>query len=674
MPRERRRRKKAGDRQGSAPRAPDRWTVLLPVLVVVVLNLPCLGLGYFWDDFYLLTFRGHGDFPAYLLPDPHGTFYRPIPLGIYFPILRLLDPQSGALGHVLNLAALVGAVVLLVSLVSRLCGPRAGLFSGLIFASYGHVSSLVAWISCSQDLFAILFVIAAFLYRHQGKGVAALACATAGLLCKESALAAFPLLILWDWVVGRPASRPRFQIIGYTSVALLWAFIHPGIHLLAGRGFTSGWTAYVGIEHPERWGLYLWRYLMTLINLPPPGLVASWWEDRAWYGFAALVILVVGLWYLDRRRRSDGSTRSLPLARVGLISALFTVPALLMPTILVRHWAPYFACIPALGVAIFLGPALARQSRVIALAALATFLLLGIWCRGVRAEREWVLSEPVIVEAALAVRMVRVNFQKQFPTFPKGSQVVVSFGTTGVRGIQSALIEGQALSVWYRDPTLRATTTLKRRPGAPAEYLVRITNDLDVLAIDPDPLRVRTTMPGPGSPNLAEIAWPLVNYARAVAAGGDADRAIRIIENLTRIEPGDLVVYNRRMIASMLLAAGRRREADSIMAATASFSKDKALRFVLRLLAEASSSEQLDAAAFEAFGLSGTDPHTIRWIMLEFQKDGSMAQAAWFATKLRLLTPGDPESAEILRAAAQLGVKPQREPAVRLVAPPAHGL
>jgi hypothetical protein len=473
-----------------------------------VLNLPCLGLGYFWDDFYFLSFGGHGG-PWHLLPESQGTFYRPIPLGVYFRILHLLDPASGVLGHVLNLVALAGALVLLVILVSRLCGPRAGLFSGLIFACYGNVPGLVAWVSGSQDLFAILFVTAAFLLRHRGKSVAALACATAGLLCKEPAIAAFPVLVLWDRIVGRPHQRPRFQWLAYASVAALWGCVHPGIHLLAGRGFRSGSTMYVGMEHPERWGLYVVRYLMTLINLPPPKFTAPWWEERAPYGFAALAILIAGLWNLDRPKRSAGLTGSLPLARAGWIGALFALPSLLMPAVLVRHWAPYFACLPGLGVAIFLGPALARQGRLTAITALAIFQLFGIWCRGIRGEGEWVLSEPAMVDASSAVRTVRANFEKEFPTLPKGSEVVASFGTTGIRGIQSALIDGQALGLWYRDPALRTVRTTDRRPGAPAEYFVRITDDLDVIAIDPDAMRIRSA--SGSTPSTGEIHPPVLN-------------------------------------------------------------------------------------------------------------------------------------------------------------------
>ncbi len=73
-------------------------------------------------------------------------------------------------------------------------------------------------------------------------------------------------------------------------------------------------------------------------------------------------------------------------------------------------------------------------------------------------------------------------------------------------------------------------------------------------------------------------------------------------------------------------------------------------------------SEPLDEAAFEAFGISNSDPETIRWIMREFRREGSLGQSAWFALKLQRLRPGDPESAELVRDTARRGVKPNREP------------
>src|SRR5438093_5947217 len=110
-----RRSSKDGREQGAPvgrPKPSVGWTVLVPVLITFVLNLPSLGLGYFWDDFYFLSSQGQGVSRNYLLPDPHTAFYRPLSQGVYFALLRFADPTSGILGHVLNLAVLAGTVAL----------------------------------------------------------------------------------------------------------------------------------------------------------------------------------------------------------------------------------------------------------------------------------------------------------------------------------------------------------------------------------------------------------------------------------------------------------------------------------------------------------------------------------------------------------------------------------
>ena len=651
--------------RGGPPRARpalEAWSPLLPALVAVVLSIPCLSLGYFWDDYYFLTFRGSGDPRAYLLPDPAAAFYRPISQGLYFLFLRVVDPSTGTLAHILNLATLASAVTILTLLVTRLAGRRAGLCSGLFLAGCGLVPGLVAWVSCSQDLLAVALMLAAFLLRHGEKNIGALACATAAVLCKEPAIAAFPVLVLWDPIVGRSSSRPRFQAVAYASVAIAWALIHPGLRLLAGRGFQSGATGYLGIENPGRWGLYLGRYAATLLNLPPQGLSASWWADRIPYGLAAQAILIAGLLLSGRRLPAEKSRpQPLPLWRVGLIAALVGLPTLLMPTILIRHWAPYFAFFPATALALWVGPLVARQRTAVAIAVLSLFLLAGVRYRGIRAEQEPVWTERLFVDAAEAMRTVRRNFQTVLPSLPLGSQVIASVSSTGARGIYSTLVEGQALRVWYRDPTLQTVTTLHRRPGASSEFLVRVTTELDVIWIDPDTRHLRATTRRP--PELTDIGRPIVNYARAVAAAGDYDRAARIVESLAQAETGSNRDYVQRVCVMILLAAGRRDEASIILATLPPLPKEDALWSLKPFLTETSASERLDEAAFESFGVSATDPDAIRWLMQHFRVEGAAAQAAWYAERLLGLAPGDPEAIEVVRAAEASGVKPRRESA-----------
>lgn len=662
MAKARSKRSGATQARSDAPPISLRWAILIPTTTAIILNLPRILLGYFWDDFLFLTGRGHGGPAVFLVPDPGVAFYRPLSQGIYFTVLKALDPTSGLLGHVINLIGLAVAIALLVLLVSDLAGRRAGLMAGLVFACYGHVASLVTWISCDQDLFAILLVLAAFWLRNRGRDVASVVCAIAAVLCKEPAIAAFPVLIAWDWILGRPTKRFAVRLLTYAVVIAWWAAIHPGIHLLAGRGFQTGAAGYVGFENPERWGTYLLRYVMTLLNLPPIGFTTPWPDDLSIVGTLALAALLAGLLFLDRGPvlASRFSPQSTDPRRVAWIGLLFCAPALLMPTLLVRHWAPYFACLPAVGVAIAAGPWLARWSRPIVVMIFSVFLLFGVWCRGIVAPGEPVWSESVLVGASRAAVRVHENFKTVFPSFPRGSQIVVATASTGVRGINGTLIDNQALQVWYRDPTLHTVTTLNREPGVAAEFLVRITTDLEVIAIDPKTGEIRSS--GGGQPDWAEVGRPLRNYAREVAADGDTDGGIRTLDVLSKLEPPEARPYNRRLVAMMLLAAGRRDEASALLAATPEYPRSDALGLVRRLVAEASSSEKLDHAAFEAFGLSANDSETVRWVMREFRNEGAMAQAAWWAGALLRLVPNDPEARAITEGAANAGRTPSRLP------------
>lgn len=631
-------------------------TVLLPIVVAAVLCAPCLTLGYLWDDYYFLTGGERGDYAAYFLPSPHAVFYRPVPQGFYFLLLRILDPTDGTFAHVLNLSLLACTIGLCVLLVSELSGRRAGLLSGLLLASYGLAPSLVAWVSCSQDLLATALVLAAFLLRHRGRNMAALVTATLALLCKEPAIAAFPVLVFWDRLVGRPAQRLTSQLGPYLAVALLWAIVHPGIRLLAVRGFQSGASGYVGLEHPERWGRYFVRYLLTLVNLPPPGIPTSWWKDRVEVGLIALLITILGAGFLLRRTPADSAAGS--ATRTAVIASLFALPTVLLPTFLIRHWAPYFAFLPAVGLAVAIGPFLARCRTVVSLLVLSVFLMLGIRYRGLQPQGEPIWAERVFVDASHAVQVVRANFKTILPAFPRGSQVVTSVSSTGVRGIYSTLIDGQALRVWYREPTLHTVPTLRRLPGAPSEFLVRVTSDLDVIYIDPDSRRIEATTRY--APDLSEIGRPIVNYARALAAAGDVGRALRILQGLARSTSGTNVTYVTRLCAMVLLADGRRIEAESLLTALPPLPRDVAFEAIRPVITEPSASEQLDDAAFEAFGLSSSDPETLRWVMREFGKAGSLAQAAWYAQRMVRIIPLDAEAQGVLHQAAKSEIQPRR--------------
>src|SRR5215471_4367661 len=137
---------------------PDRDEVTKPLstlrvagpamLLLAVLSLPCVGLGYFWDDFVFLA-RVQASPIAAFGTEP-GAFYRPIPRALYFWPLAGLGTSGALLAHILNLSLALLCVYLLAALIRDLAGARAGAVAGMAFAALGTLPGLVAWASGSQ--------------------------------------------------------------------------------------------------------------------------------------------------------------------------------------------------------------------------------------------------------------------------------------------------------------------------------------------------------------------------------------------------------------------------------------------------------------------------------------------------------------------------------------------
>ncbi|HTM01188.1 MAG TPA: hypothetical protein VL503_08700, partial [Candidatus Omnitrophota bacterium] len=212
--------------------------VLLPALVAALLAAPGLSFDYFWDDFFFLT-RAQGSPTAYLVPNAAEAFWRPIPQGLYFRLLLALGPAGPLAGHLLNLLLLAAAAMLLASLAARLLGPRAGLLAGLVFAASAVLPSLVAWTSACQDLMAMVFLLIAFHLRESGRIAASAGLAALALLSKETAAVALPVLVAWDWLLGRKPSRLGSGALLFGIVTAAWFAAHPGLRALVHAGLQS---------------------------------------------------------------------------------------------------------------------------------------------------------------------------------------------------------------------------------------------------------------------------------------------------------------------------------------------------------------------------------------------------------------------------------------------------
>jgi hypothetical protein len=625
-----------------------RWAAL-PALIAVVLCLPCVGLAYFWDDYHFLLLGQTQPFVDFW-PHSGNVFYRPIPQGLYFPLL-LHPGAAGALAaHLLNLALAALAVFLLARLATKLSGHKAGLYAGVFYAAFAPLGALVAWVSAVQDLLAIVCVLLALNARQAGRPAAALAATALALFCKETVLVLLPALALWDVIAGRRPSRLAAHALSYAALALVWAAIHPGVHALIASGFSGKGTAYVGFVRPDRWGLYAVRYGATLLNFPFTGSSTPWPADRTVVGAVALALLVGGLW-LTRRSWSLTSAPDarVSLPRIAVLAAFLSVPAVLLHAVMIRHWASYFAGLPGIGSALLLGAMAARAPLRAASIVMAAYLALGVWSRGASVPGGLVMTERNFVDASDAARQTEASFHRIRPTVPPGSQVLVSVASTGMLGIYQTLIANHALNFWYRDPDLVTSTAERRGAGFPAEFLFRVQQDLSVAEIDPDSCTARPS----GAPvGLRDIGMPISSYARGLAASGEPERALRILDRLAAMDEEPNRSYDLRLAAMVLAHEGNPAEAQQTLAGAGPLSREEALDYLVKLYGEPTASASLDSLAFPMFGVPASDPETLRYLMKMFHIMGYRTQTVEFARRLQAVAPADSASAALIREPA----------------------
>lgn len=151
-----------------------------------------IGLGPLSDDFVLHRWAAAGEWtPA------AWTYLRPLPLGPWHG-LTAAGGDWRAL-HAVNILVHAINSGLVAGLGASWLGARAGLAAGLVFALFRASTEAVAWTSGIFDLLATLFVLLAVTIWRRGRWSAGwmaafVLCCVAGLLSKESAVAA-PALI-----------------------------------------------------------------------------------------------------------------------------------------------------------------------------------------------------------------------------------------------------------------------------------------------------------------------------------------------------------------------------------------------------------------------------------------------------------------------------------------------
>ena len=616
---------------------------IIPPILALLLALPCLQLGFAWDDFDFLA-RAQRFTLADLAPNPNLLFYRPLSREGFFRYVALLGPNRALLAHLTSAALLAAAVYLLVLLTEKSIGKRAGFVAGLMLASLGAAPTLVAWTSGIQDLLAMLFVLIALLLRLRGSTVGSAVAFAAALLSKETSVAALPAVILVTHLLkGRP-----FRLVDSApilAVTAAWAALHPGLRILASRGFLGGPQGYVGVDNAGS-TLSLGRSVLTLLNLP-----TAFAGITACHMLLGVLLGAVTAFALSRFRDDPEAATEQgagPTVRVLSFSALLGIPPLLLTTALVKHWAPYYSCLPALGFTVGLAAQVGTMKRPWWTLGLATYLGLGVIWRAVPIE-SGIISESHLYQVHESLRQVEQRFKQLHTRLPPNAIAYVSVGAVGPGSVYAHIHRFQALRVWYWDPTLVTLKPEEHRRGS-TEFLFRITRDLRVVEVQPEEHRYRS--PGARVP-YGEYQRTVRAYARGLATSGEVPRAVDI---LLRMPEGDSLaaIYDRRMAAMLLLADGRSESAQQILDRTPFMPREMALAALGRMLT-ATDLKSFDVSfALIAFGFRTGDREALHSLMHSLFEGRYFAQANALADRLLELDPSDGAAIDVRKRIAAL--------------------
>jgi hypothetical protein len=331
------------------------------------------------------------------------------------------------------------------------------------------------------------------------------------------------------------------------------------------------------------------------------------------------------------------------------MGALMAVVPALATALGVKHWAPYYACIPALGMSLVAALALARLDARLAGALIVLFLVSGLLCRECddggrfgQCERTWGALSSDLAAVERGMKSLR-------PTLPAGERVYVSIHLPIERRIHSNLLHYQAPRVWYGRPDIEVLPAGRFDPGARPSVILWISPSCEVSEIDFPSLRVRSGR----RPVYEDYQRALRLVALGVFRAGDVEKAAGMILGMS--EPDSQTrSFDRRLAAAFYLTAGERREAANALRGLPPVGRLDALNSLVALLGPVGSRENLGPAALQAYGIPADDPEIWRCLMHAFLSAREIEPAWRMARQVRALLPDDVEAGRLLEWIARI--------------------
>jgi hypothetical protein len=460
----------------------------------------------------------------------------------------------------------------------------------------------------------------------------------AAVFSKETIVFLLPILALFPWLLERNRSRMRDDAMVYASLALAWAALHPKLHSLLTHGLATGSGGYVGLDNPAIGG-NLVQLASTALNVP--GGTAEAWSP--WITWIAMAATFGGAWWIWQ---SAGGSRSgrYPTRRALLFGVLLAVLPGVATAAWVKHWSPYYACIPEMGFSITIALILSRMDVRIAMAMMALFLAMGLWSRASASEDHFPRFERDWGAVSKNLEKIRTGMMRLRPTLPPGAQVYVSIHLPYNQWIHAHLLNYQAPRVWYGRPTLEVLPAGRFDPRLPNTVLFWISPSCDVFEMTYPSLEVRASGPRPSYDDYQRAR-------RLVAVGlfraGAIDEAARAVSGMA--EP-DLATaaFDRRLAAAFYFASGRVREARNLLCGLNPAERGEALQSLAVLVGPLGSMECFVPAAFQAFGVSRSDADAWRYLMRWYLSRSESEPACRMARQLLALRPRDEAALRVI--------------------------
>ena len=346
-------------------------------LGLLALAAGALRTGFLNDDYlFLEQARSQPLARALFGPDALGNYYRPLSRPIYFAALTAWSHGSPRFFHIFNFVLFLVALALLADLLTSLFPPAsvptparaAGgrgdpvLAGTLYFALLPFQRVAWLWISCSQDLLALVFALAAFALYRRSRRLPAAVLFVAALASKESALALPAGLMGWEVLIARRNPREAARrVLPFAAVALAWGIMAvtisrrgAGAHLLHfdPGSFLASYAhqaqSLLGLDHPAGMAAALATHGPDPLALALLAAIAL--------GLPARRAAPSGAGDAARPATGEPATTPPPTAAaVSGFGALWLITAGLIPGPVAATWSSYYYMMCAVGAAAFFG-------------------------------------------------------------------------------------------------------------------------------------------------------------------------------------------------------------------------------------------------------------------------------------------------------------------------------